>query len=346
MKWMNIYLKFILAASAAVLMCVSCQEEDDSVKTKYFSGSLTYNKLPLYVLAGEEFELIPSGAKRDDDGDYKVYWKLVSSDSRISQADTTRRLGDPSSVDGRFKLVVPDTLCTFTLSVYYNAAEYSAASCSKTFTVVSPDRERGSLTGLNADSEADFVFEDERDAQQYFCTTIGRTDWFKENLAYRGLGRAYLNEEAMSKVSGRYYTWTDAMEACPDGWRVASLQDWMEAANAFGSSIADKYSTFSGCAGVFMGDTYFNGEKMWEFWPSVKVTNLSGITLYPFGYALVEGDNYSYRNTASYSALWTSDSADSEYAYYRYVNVQKPDVFCSTAAKEGFAAQVRCVRDR
>lgn len=339
---MNKYLKISLALFASALLAFSCKEKEEETTTNYFSGSLKFD-IPSYVNKGQSFDLVPSGAKREDGGDYTVYWKLISDDSRISLTDTTKL--STESKDGRYKLVVPDTLCTFTVTCYYSAKGYSSSSCSKKFVVVDSDRENGSLKGLQLRS-GDFVFVDARDGMKYNCTTIGKTDWFRENLAYAAKGKAFFDSEAMSKVAGRFYTWTDAKSACPMGWRLPSQQDWMDAAKAAGAEISDKNSTFKGAAGLFMEDVYFNGSKMWEFWPDVKVTNKTGISLFPFGYALVEGSDYSFRNYVDYSAHWTADEMDDDFAFYRYVYVKNPDLFCGNAAKDGFAAQVRCVRDR
>lgn len=339
---MNKYLKISLALCTAAVLALSCEEKEEETTTNYFSGSLKFN-MPSYVLKGQTFDLVPSGAKRDDDGDYRVYWKLLSSDSRISRTDTTKAYGEVK--DGRYKLVVPDTLCSFTVTCYYNAVGYSAASCSKKFVVVDADRENGSLKGLQLRPD-DFVFVDVRDGLKYNCTTVGKTDWFRENLAYVPKGKAFLDADAMSKVAGRFYTWSEAKVACPTGWRLPSQDDWMAAAQAAGAQVTDKNSTFKACAGLFMADIYFNGAKMWEFWPDVKVTDKTGISIFPFGYALVDGSDYSFRNYQDYSAHWTADESDDEYAYYRYIFVQKPDLYTGTALKDGFAAQVRCVRDR
>lgn len=341
---MNKFLKISLALCGAAILAFSCKEKEETTSSKYFSGSVKFD-LPSYVTAGEVFDLVPTQAKTEDDTPYKVYWKLLSSDSRISIADTTKYLNEDK--DGRYKLVVPDTLCSFTLTCYFTATGYTASTCSKDFVVVDPDRESGSLKGLELDTQkSDFIFTDVRDDLRYYCTTIGDKDWFRENLAYAGKGLPFMNQNAMSKVAGRFYTWEDAVSVCPDGWRLPTQADWMEAAKACGASVTDENSTFKGCAGLFMGDIYFNGNKMWEFWPDVKVTNKTRLGIFPLGYALVDGDEYSFRNYQDYSAHWTADEMDDDYAYYRYIYVQKPDFYSGSAVKSGFAAQVRCVRDR
>jgi len=70
-------------------------------------------------------------------------------------------------------------------------------------------------------------FTDPRDGYTYDVGTIGRAQWFAENLRYKTPdSRCYEDDEANCADHGRLYRLEDALGACPSGWRLPSEQDW------------------------------------------------------------------------------------------------------------------------
>ena len=87
------------------------------------------------------------------------------------------------------------------------------------------------------------------------------------------------------------------------------------------------------------------GSRMWEYWPQVTITNKSGFSALPIGYATLTADNPKFTGENNYAMFWTSDSEDDEMALCRYIYVKQNDVLVRKADKGSFFASVRCVKD-
>ena len=323
----------IIGAALLALVSTSCKKDKEEEMLPYLTGTPEID-LPLYGKAGDTFTFTGHGVKDDDGKAPDGYYWYVS--PILPDKDTSNT----------FKFTIPDTLCTITVTCGAFRDGYYSTTNSKSLTIVNDDRTNGSLKGNQFDAAKDFVFTDSRDGHEYWCTTIGGTDWFKDNLAYGNAGYPLENCTATKGLFGLFYTWEDAMVACPDGWRVSSLKDWAEAAKAMTGKDYDTATTMSGVAVDFMGDIRFNGEKMWEYWPDVNITNKSGLNLMPTGYAISSGkEKAKFESMNGYSVYWTSDTNDEGKAYYRYIYEEQPDMMVGSTEKNSFAATVRCVRD-
>ena len=325
--------RYILAglAAAAVLCLASCKK--DETETLIYLGGIPEFSLPAYGVAGDSFSFTAKGVIADEkDVEVKYYWYTTP-------IKTTR---DTSLT---YSITLPDTLCTVTVYCVGFAEGYQNSSASHSITIVKPGREDGSISGLAFVEGKDFKFTDNRDGHEYWCTTVGYTDWFKENLSWKGSGTPLANCEAASDVFGRFYTWNEALTACPDGWRLSSLGEWADAASVVLGERPAPEARFYSAAGGFMGDIYFNGKKMWEYWPKVNITNQLGLSMLPLGYAVKRERGAEFKSMYDYAAFWTADEKDGEQAFYRYFFDESPDLFMGHADKASFAANVRCVRD-
>jgi uncharacterized protein (TIGR02145 family) len=166
---------------------------------------------------------------------------------------------------------------------------------------------------------------------EYYYTHIGDLDWFRNNLAWTGAGLAYENEDVTSYPLGRYYTWDEAMTACPEGWRLPTDAEW---------------ATLGTEAGPLMCNAYLNSQRMWDYWPDVPRTNTTGLAIIPSGYALPAITTPSYKRLYDYAAFWTATESteDSRMAVFRYIFVEENEVRTSYAEKGSLALSVRCVR--
>lgn len=341
-KKMKIKSIILIGVSAAMVALPSCKKDKEESSTKeYLNGTLTFT-MPTYVTKGEAFTLTPKGVTNPGTGsaeDVGFYWTT----SWDSGKDTTKTEVDKSG-DGSYKFTTPSKIGTFTVSCVAFASSYYTTSNTVSFFVVDPALD-STITG--AYTKLDPVFTDARDGARYYTTTTGGATWLKNNLYYSGSGASYENSEAMDAIFGRFYTWTEAMTACPDGWHLPSDAEFTALANDLapkGTTFNSKES-FNGVAGGLMVDARFLGNRLWEYWPQVKITNKAGFSALPVGYALDPGNSPKFTGRDSYATFWTSDSKNEESAYCRYINVKQNDVSIGPRDKESFRASVRCVKD-
>lgn len=323
--------KYILLPLAVFALCLVSCKKDKTEDYAYLDGSVKFS-LPTYGVAGDTFTFKAGGVTADDGSKVGYVWYANPIQSKRDTSDT-------------YTLKLTDTLCTVSVSCVAFAEGYYSNTTTHEITIVRPGRENGSISGLTPAEGRDFMFTDPRDGHEYLCTTIGSTDWFRENLAYKGAGTALDNCESTSDVFGRFYTWKEAAASCPAGWRLSSLDDWADAASVVLGQRPDPQERYYSAAGAFMGNIFFNGNKMWEYWPAVKITDNLGLSMIPLGYANRMENKAEFKSMYDYAAFWTADEDDAEKAYFRYFYDESPDLFIGSSSKETFAANVRCVRD-
>ena len=209
---------YLLVFAAAALMAVSCDDDDDTTVYPSLDGSLTFYA-PEFIEPGKTLTMSPKGVKHPEGGELGYYWKVTPG---MEASDTTRYENgltlDGKESDGSFTYTFPDTLATYTVSAYAFAEGYSGASRVRYVTVVIGDMTGdGSITGNGIKATDPKITVDGID---YYYTNIAGLDWFRHNLANPAFGAAYNNDEAMSSVFGRYYSYEEAVQACPEGWRL------------------------------------------------------------------------------------------------------------------------------
>ena len=91
-----------------------------------------------------------------------------------------------------------------------------------------------------------------------------------------------------------------------------------------------------------MCNARFNGDLLWEFWPSVKITNSTGFAALPYGYATIVDDTYTFYGINDYAYFWV-DNAGSPMCRSIYVKDADIKVWGSPSPTD-FAAQLRCVK--
>lgn len=338
---MNFKHYFLICVGAALLaMPLSCNKDDDSSSTSdYLSGSL-YFSFPSYVLCDESFTVIPSGITNPT-GDVGYYWKCSWEDAN----DTTKT--ETGSGDGRYTFVTPLEIGKYSVSCVAFATGYYTSSAIDTIYVVNPEPNT-TITdaGLTTHTAR---FSDSRDGNTYYTTTFGGKTWTKNNIGYAKTGASYLSCSAMDMLFGKYYNWREAQTACPDGWHLPSMAEFTDLANSLApqGTIFKEKETYTGIAGDLMVNAKFLDEIMWEFWPSVKITDKSGFAAIPVGYGVDQINKCNFSGLNSYAAFWTADSDDrnEDNGCYRYIYVDKPDVLANVGNKDSFRASVRCVKN-
>ena len=329
------YTGIILLVSALAVAFSSCKKDDDETTfSEYMTGTLRFTKnVNSFLNRDEEITLTPTGITEPENiGIYYYYtWN--------SDKDTTRVEGGEG--DGTITIKVPHELGEYTITCIGYAKGYYQSSVKATFQVVSPEV---NTTIKDAQLTTDSYREsDPRDGNIYYCTREFPR-WFKMNLAYSGSGVSYEYSPVMDMIFGKYYTWTEAQTACPEGWELPSDADFVELARKVsGKEDFKEHEEFKDVAGEFMVNALFNDSRMWEFWPQVKITNSTGLCVIPTGYCTDMEGSTRFSGLNTYAAFWTADE-EGDNGFYRYIHVENNNVMIGKGNKESFRANVRCIR--
>ena len=319
-----------------VLAAVSCNKDEETTELTPSLSGLTFD-CPRFVKPDQKVTLTPKGVTQPDGVEVKYYWRVTPTMTKYDTVDV-------------FTHQFTDTLQTCTVNCYAYASGYTGASFSREVVVVKGGVD-GSLKGrgINATDPKVTV-----GGEDYYYEKIGNLEWFRNNLAKVGQGTSYLNSVATSNVFGRYYSYNEALTACPEGWRLPTEEDWMSLAAAVGSPVSEKYSVFENVASKLFVNATFNGAQILQYWPEVgDITNSSKLSFVPCGFSnlgALNADgaypNASFDGIFEYAVMWTADKADGEdMAYYRYIFHKLPDMLVGKGDMNTFGASVRCVRD-
>lgn len=329
-------LNSLVFIAAMIIAAASCKK-DEETETLPYLGGLSFD-CPSFVAPGQTVTMTPYGVEHPEGGEVGYTWKVTPT---MTSYDTI----------ARFVHKFSDTLKTYTVNCYAFAEGYNGASSTKEVMVVKGGLD-GSITNTGIKSSDAKITVDGID---YYYKKIGGLEWFRNNLASVKSGTAYVNEEVTSDVFGRFYNYSEALAACPEGWRLPSEEDWMSLAEALGSEVSEKYSTFSDVAADLFANASFNGVELFSYWPEVgDIDNESGLGLLPFGYSnLGNADedgrypNASFDGIFDYAVYWTSDKVEGkdDMAYFRYLVTDQPEMMAGKGDVNTFGASVRCVRD-
>lgn len=324
------------------MIAACCKDKDDETTYLSFEGTPEFT-VPVFVRVGQSFTLTPKEVKRTS-SDTKTdlpgcYWLIT----QLGIRDTLRIEGDPASVSTTYTFEVPDSLQTLTVTCGMFADGYSNTTASQSCIVI---RTKGGYSSLQGFDYPNHTFRDARDGRIYHYQKDGKYDWMTQNLAYDGYGYSYFDCDVTDDLFGRYYTWDEAVKACPEGWRLPTNEEFLAFHNSYAKTAADKArETFQSGAGVHMADAYFNKSKMWEYWPDVSPDNTSGFSLLPMGYLAIRGEEHAHIEPMVYALFWTADEDGPERAFYRSIYMKYDRVYCESGYKEYMAMNVRCIRE-
>ena len=315
---MKLY-RILLIAALGALALTACKDDEETTTSKTLSGTLSAGSMDAFSNPGDTYHFEAGGLSlASDETDQTIEIVYYFTDGSYTDTTTT------------FDFVVPDTLGTYSITASAKAKGYYTKTVTLSTMVVS---ER-TLKGTGWDGTAPNLT-DTRDDKDYHTVVAGGKTWFAQNLAYfekdaegnYTFGRPYANSKAAEEIFGGFYTWSEAQTACPAGWHLPT---------------PDEFDALGTDAGALMSNAYFNGARLWEFWPEVKITDATGFSALPFGYATIVDDSYTYYGINDYAFFWV-DNAGSPMC--RSIYVKDPDikVWGSPSATD-FAATLRCVK--
>ena len=87
------------------------------------------------------------------------------------------------------------------------------------------------------------------------------------------------------------------------------------------------------------GNAYFNSNRMWEYWPAVKITNSTGFSAIPTGYCTTSSTGVDGRDDFNYAVYWTAEDEDVDgesFGLYRMIYVEKPDLMLGIIGTQPF----------
>jgi uncharacterized protein (TIGR02145 family) len=135
--------------------------------------------------------------------------------------------------------------------------------------------------------------------KSYKTVNINGVVWMAENLSLLVKDSWFYQDNALyGEKHGMLYTWQAAMETCPQGWKLPSVQDWQEMINSFGNESSAISSILEGKTG--------------------------GLNIRFSGYRTQKADFLSLGRAADF---WTSTEAGESNAWLRYIIYKKEKVF-------------------
>lgn len=330
-------IKFVaLCAMSLSVVLGSCSKDEDESESLLTLDGSPYFYLPSYAMTGDTLELFASGVATKG----ATYAWLYGGLDSLSESD------DLTSV----RVIVPDSLATYTVTLQADAGdEYYSSSTTRLITSLG----EGSLTGTELPLKS---ITDPRDGRKYGFVTIGSLDWFAENLKWKGAGAGYGKTDAAGEIMGRLYTWNDAtggvsanglgqgaQGVCPPDWSVPTSEDWVDLAMAVNGGVEVQFlEDWKGIAPLLMAPAKLNGEAVWPYSPDVTPTNDYGWNAISAG---TSSNNYNnYANMYSYGMWWCSTEKDSNYAHFKYIYSEYPNLSVNYSSKDGLGVAVRCVR--
>jgi uncharacterized protein (TIGR02145 family) len=146
-------------------------------------------------------------------------------------------------------------------------------------------------------------YTDPRDGETYRVVKIGKQIWMAENFRFASRDSLSINEnDENDNPYGRLYTWEEATQVAPEGWRLPSIEDWQRL-----NKYIPRYSKIQTGTALKCKDGWKKG-----------FTTPEGKDIYGFS-ALATGFwnriKKDFCNITFSTNLWTSIKTDSDHAY-------------------------------
>lgn len=127
---------------------------------------------------------------------------------------------------------------------------------------------------------------DVRDFQVYRTVDVRSLTWLAQNLNYASTGSAcYGDDGANCAAFGRLYLQSDALDLCPEGWRLPNDDEWDDLLNSFAvSDLLSSGANATGLSVLLAGSSRGYMDKYAIIWSSVTLHDArfdtSGVNVY------------------------------------------------------------------
>jgi len=311
--------KYIILGTAllTIFAIASCKKDDSSTTTKPSLSGLSINSAPVYVEPGSTFtfkadvsSLTSSNGTTPTVG---LYWQV-----NTAKKDTLTR--DVSKSNPEFTYTA-DTLGTYTVYCYaFAGSDYYNTSASCTFKAINPFEVIQGYDGSYTSME--FIAQD------------GKIwDSFNENDDEYGL--SFRNSPALDIPAGRLFNQEEAKDVCPAGMHLPSEAEFR---SSFGQADGKILSA------EMMADATFDGNKMWEYFPEVQISNAKHFNAMPLGYIDLTDPFNTYNHYGEYACYWTKDE-ENGMGKFMYIFASNPEMQVGLGDKNSLYMSVRCVRN-
>ncbi len=171
-------------------------------------------------------------------------------------------------------------------------------------------------------------FVDSRDGKTYTSVNIDGVIWMAENLKY-DTENSYCYEDDFGNCQyfGRLYTWESALNACPDGYHLPTVDEWNALLRAVGGEeiAGDALKSSSGWHDNYTGSG----------------SNAYGFKALPAGVRNSDGE---YFDINDYASFWSVSDAGISNAYYLSISYEDALAELDKSNKH-YAQSVRCVKN-
>ena len=172
-------------------------------------------------------------------------------------------------------------------------------------------------------------------------STNNNSDWEQDSV---GMYSQYDNNENAPGLLYNWYAVTNRHGIAPEGWHVATDNDW---------KILEKYLGMNpihidsvSWRGTNEGDK-LKANDAWTIVEDIKwyvwATNESGFTALA-GSCKLQNGKWGSPGIMSTGFWWTASDKNSNAAWYRYLDYKKSEIFRSTVSKN-YGMSIRCVKN-
>ncbi len=171
----------------------------------------------------------------------------------------------------------------------------------------------------------DYFLLDSRDQKQYRTVKIGTQLWMAENLNFVTDQGSFChdNDYDICSTYGRLYEWETTTYACPNGWRLPTIEDWDLLIDYLGENESAQLRSDHGWLAENHG------------------TNSSGFNALPASYLTEYGE---FMALGGYAFFWTSTENDENTAWNIMLSYNT-EVAEKNFYNKNNALSVRCLKN-